>query len=76
MPRQKKARGRPPKPLPPRIDATPEALAEAFFRTPPPGPKVDLKKVYQCGECERVVVFPETLYNDGKCEQCHEKTPA
>ena len=75
MPRQKKARGRPAKPLPPRVDATAEELAERFFRTPSPGPAVDLKKVYRCGECERVVAFPEVLYRDGKCEQCH-TTPA
>ena len=35
MPRKKKARGRPPtKPMPERIDATPEQIAEAFLRLP------------------------------------------
>ena len=34
MPRTKKQRSRPPRPLPPRIDATPEDIARAFFRTP------------------------------------------
>ena len=46
-------------------------MAERFFRTPSPGPAVDFKKIYKCGECERVVAFPEVLYKDGKCEQCH-----
>ena len=45
------------------------------MNTPPPGPAVDLGKVYQCEACERVVEFPETLYRDGNCEQCH-TTPA
>ena len=35
MPRKKRARGRPPvKPMPERIDATPEQIAEAFLRLP------------------------------------------
>ena len=35
MPRKKKQRGRPPtKPMPERIDATPEEIAEAFLRLP------------------------------------------
>ena len=35
MPRKKKARGRPPvKPMPERIDASPEQIAEAFLRLP------------------------------------------
>ena len=71
MPRQMKPRGRPVRAMPPKVDATPDELATLFMRTPPPGPAVDLGKVYHCGECERVVEFPETLYRDGKCEQCH-----
>ena len=35
MPRKKKPRGRPPtKPMPERIDASPEQIAEAFLRLP------------------------------------------
>ena len=35
MPRKKKARGRPvTKPMPQRIDASPEQIAEAFLRLP------------------------------------------
>lgn len=74
MPRQKKPRGRPARPLPPRVDATPDELAELFMRTPPPGPKVDIERVYRCVDCQRVVEWPEILYRNGKCEQCN-KTP-
>ena len=34
MPRKRKERGRPPRPLPERIDATPEQLAHAFMSLP------------------------------------------
>ena len=65
-----RGRGRPAKhALPPRIDAAPEAIAKAFFRSPAPAnPR---KKEYRCGECDRQVHYPETLYNDGKCSGCH-----
>ena len=36
----------------------------------PPGPAVDLEKVYRCVDCERTVAWPEILYNDGQCEDC------
>lgn len=35
MPRQKKSRGRPPHPMPTRIDASPEEIARAMFAAPP-----------------------------------------
>ena len=28
-------------------------------------------KAYQCAVCEREVAYPETLYRDGRCENCH-----
>jgi hypothetical protein len=56
--------------LPPRIDATAEEIAQVFMRTPPPGPPVDLEKVYRCVACEREVYYPEILYRDGRCEDC------
>ena len=34
MPKTKRPRGRPSKPLPPRIDAPPEELAKAMLRLP------------------------------------------
>ena len=71
MPRSKKERGRPlEKPYPPRIDATPEQLAQAFFSAP----RGTLKRAmpdYRCAACRRDVHYPETLYNDGRCQGCH-----
>ena len=73
--RRKKERGRPMKRLyAPRVDATPEEMAKAMFSMPP-----DHKwkyeegdgKVYLCTNCEREVAYPETLYRDGRCEECH-----
>ena len=34
MPRKKKSRGRPPRPMPERIDASPEDIAKAMFAMP------------------------------------------
>ena len=76
MARPKKERGRPARGLPPRIDATAEEIAQVFMRAKPPGPAVDLEKVYQCVDCERVVYWPEILYRDGRCEGCHKKALA
>ena len=61
---------------PPRVDATPEEMAQAMFSLPagrkweyleagPEGP------VYRCADCEREVNYPDTLYQDGRCESCH-----
>ena len=76
MPRTKKGpgRGRTGRPLPPKIDATMEKMAKAMFAMPADHEWQYEKgegKVYQCEACERVVSFPETLYQDGKCEDCH-----
>lgn len=70
--RSKKARGRPlTKGYPPRIDATPEELAQAMFRVSP-GLAVDSEKIYRCVECGREVNYPETLFRDERCEGCTE----
>jgi hypothetical protein len=61
--------------LPPRIDATAEEVARVFMQARPPGPEVDFEQVYRCRVCERPVYFPEILYNDGRCEECH-KAPS
>ena len=29
-------------------------------------------KVYKCAECGREVAYPETLYRDGRCENCQQ----
>ena len=56
--------------LPPRIDATPEEVAHVVLNAGrPKGPFKP--KDYFCEACKRQVAFPETLYNDGLCEQCH-----
>ena len=74
--RNKKPIGRPSKKvLPPRIDATPEEVAHVVLNAGrPKGPVVN--KLYYCKECRRQVAWPETLYRDGRCEQCRPKTPA
>lgn len=72
MPRSKKPRGRPGRPLPPRIDATAEEVARFVLNRPPPGPEVDPSQTYVCLRCERPVYFPEVLYNDGRCEPCQD----
>ena len=70
MPRKKKPRGRPPiHPLPPKADATPEELARAFFQGKL-GDEAGFPTVYKCGQCQRVVAFPEVLYRDKRCGDC------
>ena len=31
---------------------------------------IEWPPVYRCGNCEREVFYPETLYRDGLCEGC------
>ena len=72
--REKKERGRPlKKRYPPRVDATPEDMAQAMFSLP-----ADHKWEYQenepeyrCVDCKQAVHYPDTLYQDGRCESCH-----
>ena len=72
MPRKKKERGRPvEKGYPPRIDATPEEIARAFFRKSPAKP-LERSEAYQCVTCKRTVSYPETLYGDERYESCTE----
>ena len=77
MPRPKKERGRPMKrPYPPRVDATPEEMAQAMFGLPG-GHKFEYEQTereYRCSDCGREVGYPETLYRDGRCEACHAVT--
>ena len=70
MPRPKKERGRPiENKLPPRIDATPEAIAEAFFRFPM-GKKIDDGRGYRCSQCGEEVNYPAVLDRKGWCSNC------
>ena len=69
-----RGRGRPARPLPPRVDATAEEMAQAMFRLPAHYEwqyEKDGGTVYRCVECGREVSYPETLYNDDRCEECH-----
>ena len=72
--RQKKERGRPMKrKYPPRIDATPEEMAQAMFGLPADH-KWEYKESepeYRCVDCKQAVHYPDTLYSDGRCENCH-----
>ena len=74
MPRKKKPRGRPARPLPPRIDATAEEIAEKVLQVKPKGrfsdPPAQIE--YKCGKCTRLVAYPETLYRGGLCRECHD----
>ena len=64
-------RGRPQERLyPPKIDATMDELASAALNAPPPQGKLRPKE-YHCGACGRAVHYPEILYRDGRCEECH-----
>ena len=69
MPRRKKERGRPSKPYPPRIDATPEEALQAMFNTPPTTTVDDRES--RCSDCGREVYYPEVLYRDNRCSECH-----
>ena len=70
MTEQKNPQGRPGRKYPPRIDATPEEIAYVVLNSGrPKGPSKDMD--YRCAACERGVYFPETLYNDGLCPECH-----
>ena len=58
----------------PRVDAAPEEMAKAMFSLPADHQWKYEKAgsaVYRCVSCERQVAYPETLYRDGRCENCH-----
>ena len=70
MPKRKKERGRPGRPLPPKIDASPEKIARVVLNAGrPKGPFKETN--YRCAICEREVYYPETLYTDKLCLECH-----
>ena len=71
MPRkQSRGQGRPPThPIPPRIDASPEDIARAFFRSP--ATKDTKPRKYYCDSCGSQVTYPDVLFDDGKCSKCH-----
>lgn len=70
---RKRGQGRPTiHPLPPRIDASPEAIASAFFRSP--GNMDTTPRKYDCRSCGSQVIYPDVLFDDGKCSRCHSQT--
>jgi hypothetical protein len=71
--KRKKPRGRPGQPLPPRIDATAEEIAEVVLRAKPTKPfyAPPDRPEYHCEACGKVVSYPDTLYRDNRCEGCH-----
>ena len=76
--RKKKERGRPlERRYPPRIDAKPGEIAAAVLnaKSPPRFGSAPKQSEYRCRDCDRLVEYPETLYQDGRCEQCHTARP-
>ena len=71
MPRKKES-GRPARPLPPRIDATPEQLAKAMFAMPSNHKwrYEQQEPEYWCARCERGVAYPEVLSETRLCKEC------
>ena len=71
MPGRKRQIGRPStRTLPPRIDATPEEVAQSVLNAGrPKGPVKE--RDYFCRDCKRQVAWPETLHDDDRCESCH-----
>ena len=68
MATEKNKRGRPlGRKYPPRIDATPDEMARAMLSG---WPEETVPKTYACSNCGREVSYPETLYDDGRCEDC------
>ena len=76
MAAEKKPRGRPMKKgYPPRIDATPEEIARTVLNGGRPKARVK-SRTYRWGACGRAVYYPETLYRDGRCPECHAAAPS
>ena len=75
--KRKKRTGRPvEKHLPPRIEATPEQIAQAVFAMPADHEWKYLNDgppYYRCVECKREVHYPETLFKNGRCPDCKAK---
>ena len=72
MARTKRTRGRPPAPLPPRIDATPEQIANVVLNAGRPTSAIR-ERIYACSDCGNRVSYPDTLCSDGRCEKCNRK---
>ncbi len=81
LPRRRNRQGDKPVPeqLPPRIDATADEIAEAFFAMPPDHEWKYVKEKpaeydgspYRCVDCDKEVSYPEVLHYDGRSDTCH-----
>jgi hypothetical protein len=71
VPHKKKIVDRPARMLPPRIDASPEEMSRVLLNAGRPKGPVKGRD-YHCVDCKRQVAYPETLYNDNRCESCHQ----
>ena len=60
--------GRPGPKYPPRIDATPEEIAERFLRVPGDAKVEELE--YRCAGCGEKVYYPDVLNRDDRCSVC------
>ncbi len=69
MPRKKKKRCMPIRlKFSPRVDTTSERVAYVVLNAGRPNGK---GKESYCVDCGLEVCYPETLYNYGRCEECH-----
>lgn len=72
MVRSSKPRGRPGRPLAPRINATAEEVARYVLSKPPSSDDLQ-EQEYVCFTCKKPVYFPAILYEDRNCEDCTER---
>ncbi len=61
--------GRTTSPLPPRINAGPEEIAQVLLRGGVSKRRVKAR-TYRCGVCHKKVRFPDALHADGRCMDC------
>ena len=61
------------RPYPPRVDATPEEMAQAMLGLPADHKweYQETEPEYRCSDCGREVHYPETLFRDGRCKSCY-----
>ena len=54
------------------MDITPEQLTHKVLGSGKPDQKGPEGKAYCCISCGKEVAYPDTLFDDGKCQQCHQ----
>ena len=72
MARKKKEIGRPVRGYPPRVDATPEQIANRVLNA---GRRKSpyAQRTYRCKDCRESIYYPDTLHEDGRCSKCHKE---